>query len=433
MFGGASTTTTTVSGQADPSLADLSLLDDDGLQGFVVRLEVERARSAVVSALVLAEWDARRVWSGDGSRSAAHRLARSTDISLRSARGAMFRARRVGHMPVVVAAVMEGRLSLDHLDLLAQANTPARRARFARDEQFLIDGCVRLDFPDAVRYVRYWELRADGELGGDGSDGDGGGGGDGDGDDGGDGSVPLVVSRLHASRTFDDTVVIDGVLNAVDGAIVERELDRVAELFRVADKRAGVERTGSQRRAAALVEMAARSAVAPVGGRRPLPLFTVLVGERTLEWLCELSNGVVVRPKEILPFLSEALIESVLFDGPSTVISVSSKRTFTGALRRAVQVRDRRCRHPSGCEVPAERCDVDHIRPHVVDGLTSQANGRLECPPHNQIPELHDHGAVPGVEREVTRLDELRCLIRWRCRDDPLTDPHDDGTFDTAA
>ena len=61
--------------------------------------------------------------------------------------------------------------------------------------------------------------------------------------------------------------------------------------------------------------------------------------------------------------------------------------------------------------------------------MTSQANGRLECPPHNQIPELHDHGAVPGVEREVTRLDELRCLIRWRCRDDPFTDPDDDGTF----
>jgi hypothetical protein len=165
--------------------------------------------------------------------------------------------------------------------------------------------------------------------------------------------------------------------------------------------------------------MARRSATAPEHGRRPRPLFTVLVGERTLDRLCELSNGIVVTPGQLVAHLTEADIESVLFDGPSTVIAVSSRRTFTGAVRRAVQVRDRRCRHRSDCDTPADDCDVDHIVPASEDGPTSQFNGRLECKPHNRLAHLHDHDSEPMTPREITRLDELRAKIRWRCRNDP--------------
>jgi HNH endonuclease len=70
------------------------------------------------------------------------------------------------------------------------------------------------------------------------------------------------------------------------------------------------------------------------------------------------------------------------------VISVSHKRTFTGALRRAIEVRDRHCQHPSGCDEPADRCDVDHIQPHSHGGETSQHNGRLSCWPHNRDEQL---------------------------------------------
>ena len=94
------------------------------------------------------------------------------------------------------------------------------------------------------------------------------------------------------------------------------------------------------------------------------------------------------------------------------MLSVSNKRSFTGALRRAIEARDRHCRHPSGCDAPAVRCDVDHIVPHADGGPTSQFNGRLECAVHNRNAARHDHGAVPRRERPVTRLDELRAQIR---------------------
>ena len=218
--------------------------------------------------------------------------------------------------------------------------------------------------------------------------------------------------------------MIDGTLDAIDGTIVDNELNRLADEIRLSDRHAGIDRTPAQRRAAALVEMARRSATAPEHGRRPRPLFTVLIGERTLDRLCELSNGIVITPGALVPHLTEAHIESILFDGPRTVVAVSSRRTFTGALRRAIQVRDRRCRHLSDCDIPADDCDLDHIIPHSKGGPTSQFNGRLECKVHNRLPHMHDHDATTLPERNLTLLDELRVKIRWRCRNEPWY--HDD-------
>jgi 5-methylcytosine-specific restriction endonuclease McrA len=77
-------------------------------------------------------------------------------------------------------------------------------------------------------------------------------------------------------------------------------------------------------------------------------------------------------------------------------------------------VRDRHCQHPAGCDVPVDRCDVDHIVPHARGGETSQFNGRLECTAHNRHADLHDHDAVGLPARPITQLDRIRARIRWR-------------------
>ena len=140
-------------------------------------------------------------------------------------------------------------------------------------------------------------------------------------------------------------------------------------------------RTAAQRRAAALVEMATRSASTPQGSRRPAPLFTVVLGDDSFAHLCELTTGTIIAPGQLVPHLDSALLETVLFADPLTAVGVSPQRTFNGRLRRAVEVRQRHCEHPSGCDEPMSRCDVDHITPHSHGGITSQFNGRLECRP----------------------------------------------------
>ncbi len=411
-------------------------LDDAELHHTVVQVHRERSRLAVAFAELLAEWDTRRIWESDGSRSPAHRLARETRSSVGAARDDLRRARRIRHLPLGREAVAAGVLSIDHLDLLGHVNTPERRHLFARDEALLVRKCSELSHADGARVVRYWAGHADERLADEraaasatdtdpnGDDAaaapdDANAPPEADITDSSEPHPPTSGSRLHASRTLDEALVIDGTLDAIDGTIVENELNRLAEQIRLADRTAGIDRSPAQRRAAALVEMARRSATAPEHGRRPRPLFTVLVGERTLDRLCELSNGIVVTPGQLVAHLAEADIESVLFDGPSTVIAVSARRTFRGAVRRAVQVRDRRCRHRSDCDVPVDDCDIDHIVPHAKGGPTSQFNGRLECKPHNRLAHLHDHDSMPMPERELTVLDEIRAQVRWRCRNDP--------------
>jgi 5-methylcytosine-specific restriction endonuclease McrA len=62
----------------------------------------------------------------------------------------------------------------------------------------------------------------------------------------------------------------------------------------------------------------------------------------------------------------------------------TTTRLFTGATRRAIEVRDRECTHPY-CDQRLEDCEVDHIVPYAAGGPTTQENGRLLCPFHNRL------------------------------------------------
>ena len=112
-------------------------------------------------------------------------------------------------------------------------------------------------------------------------------------------------------------------LDPIAGAIVGGELERLeGELFEADWAEARTElgrdpavgelgRTPGQRRADALVEMATRSRTAPEGGRRPAPLFSVLVDYPTLAGrVCELAQGMAVTPGSLLPWLDAALVRA---------------------------------------------------------------------------------------------------------------------------
>ena len=389
--------------QLDEALAavaavDVVSLNDVELDEFVVAVQRHRHRLAATTAPALSRWDRRAVWTGDGSRSAAARLGRDCRTSITSARVELRRARQLASMPETATAVADGRLSMDHVDLLGRANQTWRDAVFSDHEATLVEECAELRFAQAQRMVEYWCQRADAEAAEQAD------------------QRKRDAAHFHASPTMDGTVVLNGVLDPVGGAIVVAELARLERLLYLHDERDGVTRTIAQRRAAAVVEMAERSAAMPEGAQRPKPLFTVLLGDDSFARLCELTNGTVISPGALTPWLTTAELETVLFSGKTTVVSVSSRRSFTGAVRRAVQVRDRHCQHPSGCDVYVDGCDVDHIVPHAAGGETSQFDGRLECTTHNRDAAKHDHNAQshPSPSRPPDRLDELRARLRWR-------------------
>ena len=65
-----------------------------------------------------------------------------------------------------------------------------------------------------------------------------------------------------------------------------------------------------------MLRMAERSAAKPKGAKKARVLLRVVVGDDSLARLCELGNGNVIAPGQLLPYLDRADIESILFDGP---------------------------------------------------------------------------------------------------------------------
>ena len=125
--------------------------------------------------------------------------------------------------------------------------------------------------------------------------------------------------------------------------------------------------------------------MAPGDGRRPAPLFSVLIDYETFRGrVCELAGGAVVSPGSLVPWLDEALVERAVFrPGPRIQVGATA-RLFTGATRHAIELRDRECTH-TFCDVPARSCEVDHILPFSAGGATTEENGRILCGFHNRL------------------------------------------------
>ena len=407
---------------------DAGALTDAELYELVAGLQVQRQRFTGVARGALAEWDERRLWESNGSRTAAHRVARLDRSSVDHARAEMASARAGRRCRLTAGAVTAGVLSVDQFTVITAANTPERAAVFAEAEEMLVRECARLDLRGTRLVMQRWMETVDELLDteraidrerclADGSDPEPHG-------------APLahLDARLFASRSFEGRLVINGDLDPIGAEIIDNELRRLTAQLRRTDNRAGITRTPAQRRAAALIEMATRSGTAPAAGRRPQPLFSVTVGNDTMARICSLGSGVLLSSGDLVPYLNTAMLETVLFADHTTLLSVGRQRSFQGAIRRAIQVRDQHCQHPSGCDIPADQCDVDHVVPYAEGGLTSQFSGTLGCDAHNRVSHLRCTGRyTPAPHRSIDRLDELRALIRWRVQQFERTHPPPSG------
>ena len=287
-------------------------------------------------------------------------------------------ARSLRRLTAVADALADGDVGSHHAGLFASYHRDPRLAdALERDQVVLVEEAVKLSWPHFVRVIAYWAQLQDP----DGTDEDA--------------EDRRANRKVHLSQTYEGSWVLDGVLDPVSGAVLAEALRRIERELFEAD-RAEAEKDGDpnpdvtrfartprQRRADALVELARRAMASPRGARLPAPLVTVLVGYETFAGrICELADGTVLAPSDVTALLDEAVIERVVFDGPSRVIDIGERRFFRAATRRAIEVRDRTCTHPY-CDAPAHHCDVDHRRPASDGGSTTQDNGRLACPFHN--------------------------------------------------
>jgi hypothetical protein len=366
---------------------DLDELCDAELTDAVLQCQRLRGALEAAEARVLARWDARRVWRADGAKNAAGWLACRERLPIQTARQRMRHARALRTLPDIEAAWANGEIDRTHVTTLLAACTPRTKDAFATEHKDLLDSARTEWFRSFKRHCDIWEATVDPD------------GAEQDADD------DYAAREVHLSQSFGGMWFGRATLDPISGTIVHGTLALIErQLFDTdwarAKQRLGreptvleLDRTPAQRRADALVEMAIRARTAPPGGRRPAPLFTVLVDYPTLTGpVLELFNGTVISPGTAARHLTHADVERIVFDTPSRVIDVGAQRRFfRGALRRAIEIRDRTCFHPMCDEVP-ERPHIDHIQEARHGGPTTQHNGRLGCDFHNLLRNTHpDH------------------------------------------
>ena len=373
--------------------------------GSIEALLVQKARMDAFVCRSVAAFDAGGDWAESGAFSSPAWMKHACRLSGPEAGRLRKWGKALCHLPAVDSAFSEGAITSDHVAILVSLDHGTTKEAFRRDEQSLVDFARTLTFQRFKDEIDAWRLRVD-------QDG--------------------TTESAEAKRNRADAWLVEGfdgmwlgrlVLDPVSGPIVSNEVDRLVELLYRADRREAKKRLGrdprtdelcrtpNQRRVAAFAWMALRSASTPQGAQRPAPLFTVHTGADTIQSaLAEVEGGSVVPVSQLLPWLEGADIVRVRHDpeGPLTLshamrlreITVRcleetlegakdrkecnpTDRTFTGATRRAIEIRDQQCSHPY-CDRPAKYCQIDHIKPYSQGGLTTQANGRLLCPRHNR-------------------------------------------------
>jgi len=339
--------------------------------------QLARLESYVTEAT--AGFDARENWVPDGAYNATMWLASRCRLPKPQARRMVRRGRELRHLPVFARAWAAGDITGGQIDTAIDLRSEATEAALARDEEMLVGQASTLRYDSFVQAAAYWKQRADPN------------------------GVEADDEKRRGRRDVYLVSSFDGMwlggitLDPISGSIVSGELERLErEMFEVewAEARGTLgrdpttdelRRTPGQRRADALVEMATRSQIARNDGRRPAPLFSVFVGYETLHGrICQLAEGTVISPGSLLPWLDQAYLERAVFAPDRRVEVSATARLYTGATRRAIELRDRQCTHPY-CDVQASSCEGDHITPYHAGGATVLVNGRLLCGFHNRL------------------------------------------------
>ena len=350
---------------------DPTTLPADELHASTMRLEAERSRLAVAAATVTREFAVRRAWRADGTLKPELAIGRDAKRDHEAARRDIRRARWLERMPLTRQAVVDGRLSIDHVDLLVHHAAGARFELFLQHEALLVDQwprCPSSTTPDG--WCSTGRLRPTTNCGRRRER---------------PGGVPRCTCPARESPAAGSSTA---QLAPVDHEIVATELQRLTREIALEDRRGGVNarpHSGVPRRWCAWP---------PGPSTPPAPGPAAVPGDRrrrdrTPPVPARLRHRGAPRRSRRAP--RRGGLEAFLFDGSEVVLTTSKQRTFRGALRRAVQVRDKRCQHRSVCPTPAVDADIDHRTPAARGGPTSQFNGAVECIPHNRHPELHGH------------------------------------------
>lgn len=101
------------------------------------------------------------------------------------------------------------------------------------------------------------------------------------------------------------------------------------------------------------------------------------------------DGEIAISAEEARRLACNAGLVPVVLDGKGQPLDVGrASRLYRAPQRRAIRLRDRRCR-AEGCAIPAAWCEVHHRVPWATGGRTDVADGVSLCSHHHHL--VHDH------------------------------------------
>ena len=163
----------------------------------------------------------------------------------------------------------------------------------------------------------------------------------------------------------------------------------------------------------------------PTGSREPLTNL-MLDGETLRWWLSGIdepagpidedrirrfvsgtSDGHPIPLDDVVRRMILGRVRVLVRDSDGTITDVGkTQRFFRGRQRVAALLHHPTCIWP-GCDIPASRCQADHIHPHGEGGATTGANGGPLCDFHNRFKAKRSYRTIRGPDGNwhILRLD----------------------------
>lgn len=335
------------------------------------------------------ELDAMQGYELDEYRSTQSWLRYELRMHPRDASQLLGMARQLRQLPSVDEAFAAGRISQSHVAVINRTARQVGVEHVAGSEAVLLNVATSSD-PERLR-IAAQHLRYCVDPDGAGRD-----------------AVKAYEKReLSVAPTIWGMVAIQGLLDPGSGATVLAALNALTAPPREDDPR-----TPGQRRADALTELCRRAldsgTLGVVNGEKPHVLVTVsyetLMRQQGAEPAHLAWTGPIAATEARLLACDCAVIPAVLGSAGEVLDIGRKSRVWPIAIRRAIERRDRTCRHLD-CAAPAEHCDIHH-KVHWADGgPTSYDGGILACRNHHT--QIHTYGVTyrPDGRFTVNRND----------------------------
>ncbi len=364
---------------ADPALDVESMAADLGDADVLAAAEqlIRLGRRAdALAARILAEADARGAADVEFGQRTATWVAHATRDSRRAAHQRLRAGRGCRRLPLVAGAWTDGRLSVDHVTVLARAvSNPRVTDHVVGLQQLLIDRAAEVPFETWRNEVFgiVETLDADGSF---------------------QPEAPDTPSVLHLLPLFDGTHQLHAELSAADHAVVSSALNAEADALFRRYSRDHDETGGSveippraQLLAEALVSLCRKGAAVDVDSTAPLrPEAVIVIHDNAPDTAVVNGDDRPVDIRHLGGLLSDANWRRIVLDAKGDVVDIGrTRRLASRGQRRALDIRDGGCCFP-GCDAPASWCDAHHLNRWEDGGSTDLTNMLLLC--------RHHHGVV---------------------------------------